>query len=103
MMDITMSSSINVKPKIERRRRGEPPPFCASGNLPLRIRSSIRCSVGALGVNVEQVLAAPAVGLGIILCAALTPIRRIRHGVLRDAPQKTDFLVHLSGQLDAVY
>src|SRR2546425_8568528 len=102
-MDITMSSSINVKPQIERWRRGEASPGCVSGSLPLRIRSSIRPSLGALGENIEQVLAPPTVGLRIVLVAALSPIRRVGHGVLRDAPQKTDFLVHLSGQLDAVH
>src|SRR5215467_13314061 len=85
-IDMTISSSMRVKPP----RR-----------LPLGIGGSIRRLVGTLGVHVEDILAAPTHGLGIVLHAALAPIGGISHRIYRDAPQKPDFLIHLARELHA--
>src|ERR1700694_1444326 len=84
-IDMTISSSIKVNPKVPARRddvRDGPESAAATSGtdpkatprLPLRVRSSICRLFSTLGVHVEDVLASPAHGLRVILHAALSPI-----------------------------
>src|SRR5436190_24214787 len=93
MIDITIKSSMSVNPKSRTRRRGE----AATRRSPLCIRSPISGLVGALGINVEDVLSAPASRLWVVLHASLSPVPRVGHGILGNAAQKPDFLIHLPG------
>src|SRR5438445_175629 len=83
---ITTISSINVKP-----RRA----------LPLRIRFPIAVLVHGFRVNVEDVLAAPGIGSGLILHAALSPIGIVRHRIFWDAPEEFE-LAALPAPADSV-
>src|SRR5271155_1561393 len=78
-MAITIISSTSVNPNSRR--------------LPLRIRYAIGVFFGTLGKDIEHILAAPSAALGIVLHAARAPVRRVRHGIDRDAPQKLDLYV----------
>src|SRR5882762_12489 len=98
MIDITIKSSMSVNPKWSTRRRGDR----AARQSPLCIRSPISRFLGALGIDVEDVLAAPAGRLRVVLHAALSPVGRVGHGIFRDSAQEPDFLVHLPGEFDAV-
>src|ERR1044072_1196147 len=65
--------------------------------LPLRIGSSIASPLHGRGVNVEHILTAPGVRLGIVLHAALSPLPAVGHGIDGNPPQKFDLLVDLVG------
>src|SRR5712692_10091310 len=90
----TIISSMRVMPR-ERSRR--------TGGLPVCIFGSIESRVGALAIYVENILAAPALGGGVVLHGAHAPFRSAGHGVLRDAAQKADLLVDRACHLDAVH
>src|SRR5713101_4414228 len=64
---------------------------CRTTLVPVQIRSSIRRLFGALGVNIEDILAAPTHGLGIILHAALSPVGGIGHGIFGNSAQEANF------------
>src|ERR1035438_357381 len=94
MIAMTIISSTMVKPN---SRRLNPRP------LPVGVIGSIRRLVRALGINIEDVLPAPTVGGRVILGAAHAPVDGVGEGVLGDASQKSNFLVHLALQLDALH
>src|SRR5262245_23783251 len=85
-IETTMRISTSVKPRL----------------LPLRIGCSISSLVHRSGVNVEHILPAPGVGLGIVLHAPFSPILAVRHGINGNPAQELDLLVHLVGDLDTV-
>src|ERR1039458_8374016 len=74
----TTISSTKVNPRVRRK-----PGF----TLPLRIRSAIRPFSRGLTINVEDVLAAPTHGLGIVLVAAQPPFVPSGERVARVARQ----------------
>src|ERR1039457_2590644 len=90
----TTISSTKVNPRVRRK-----PGF----TLPLRIRSAIRPFSRGLTINVENVLAAPTHGLGIVLVAAQPPFVPSGERVAREAAQE----FHLGSfgvvSLDALY
>src|SRR6266478_10036378 len=88
MIDTTISISISVKPR-----------RC----LPLGVGRSIASLIVTVGIDAEHVLPAPGGGFRIVLHAALPPITAVGHGVERNAAQEFYFLVHLVGDLDALY
>src|SRR5215470_18073926 len=89
---ITTINSTKVKPKreaAERRdesRRGRHE--CLRHVLPLRIRRTIGSLLESLGIDIENILPAPTVGLRVVLVTAHTPLRRIGERVVRDAAQQ---------------
>src|SRR6267378_1736175 len=96
MIAITIINSISVKPSRLRETR-----FCRTS--PLGIGGAISRLIGALAIHIENVLTSPGLRLRVVLIAALAPVERISHGVLGDAPQEFDLLIHLSGQLYAFH
>src|ERR1700730_12311372 len=95
MIAITIISSISVKPNCLRVR------FRRAS--PLGIGGAISRLLGALAIHIENILASPGLRLRVVLVAALAPVERIGHGVLGDAPQELDLLIHLTGQLYAFH
>src|SRR5712691_13524766 len=87
MIETTMSISISVKPR---------------RSLPLRVRGSIASLIHAVGIDVEHVLSAPGVGLGVVLHAAFSPLPRAGHRIERHPAQEFHFLIHLVGDLDTL-
>src|SRR5664279_4551463 len=75
----TTINSTKVNPRVRRN-----PGF----TLPLRIRSAIRPFSRCLTINVEDVLATPTHGLGIVLVAAQPPFVPSGERVARDAAQE---------------
>src|ERR1700736_620373 len=96
MIAITIINSISVKPsclRVRFRRRVSP----------LGIGGAISRLLGALAIHIENILASPGLRLRVVLVAALAPVERIGHGVLGDAPQELDLLIHLTSQLYAFH
>src|SRR5215831_14101226 len=85
MMLITTISSTRVNPRAPFRRREPPRPPEA---LKFRIRCSIGCLLVGLAVNVENILAAKALCLRIVLIAAHAPLVLSGKRIARDAPQE---------------
>ena len=67
--------------------------------LPCGVLCSVEGGAGALGVDVEDVLAAEGVGVGVVLIGAEAPFGGAGHGVDGDAAEELDLLVL---NLDAV-
>src|SRR5882757_9398957 len=63
------------------------------GWLPCGIFGSVECGALALGVDVEYVLAAEGVGVGVVLIGAEAPFGGAGHGVEGDAAKELDLLV----------
>src|ERR1700722_5924369 len=91
MIAMTIISSTMVKPDSPRRIF-----------LPVGIFRPIRRRLRALGVNVKNVLPAPAIGRRIVLRTAHAPVDRVSEGIFGDAPEESDFLVYLAGQLHSL-
>src|SRR3954471_709743 len=77
MIAITMTSSMSVQPPRPRRAR-----------LPVDILRAVEGGTVAPGVDVVNVLAAPAGGIRIVLIGAHAPLLCVRHRVHRDAAQE---------------
>src|SRR5580704_11979242 len=60
------------------------------GWLPCGVSRAVEVGTGALGVDVEDVLAAEGVGVGVILVGTETPLCGASHGVDGDAAEKFD-------------
>src|ERR1039457_1684606 len=90
MMVITTINSTKVKPRSLAKRHERPRP--KGRVLPIGIWSPIRILVAGFGVDVEDVLAAPAGGLGVVLIAAHPPFVLIRERVDRDVAQELHHL-----------
>src|SRR5271163_3285374 len=97
MTAMTIISSISVKPNRRRVETG----WALANASPFRIGRSIARLVHALGVHIEYILTAPGLRSGIVTIASKTPVVRIGHGVLRDAPQVFHLLVHRPGGFDS--
>src|SRR5882757_11305102 len=61
--------------------------------LPCGIFRSVECGALALGVDVEYVLAAEGVGVGVVLIGAEAPFGGAGHGVEGDAAKELDVFV----------
>src|SRR5215470_12007176 len=79
--DSAIISSRSVNPQ-------GPNPESRLFSLPIGIRSPIQCPALALGIDVENVLAAPASGVRVVLHGAHPPVRLSRHGINRDLAQE---------------
>src|SRR5579871_5760940 len=88
MIAMTTTSSRIVKP-----RRA----------LPVCIFRSIERLVLTLREYIENVLSAKRAGRGIVLHRAHAPLGGMGHGVHGNAPQKAEFLVHLTHDVDALH
>src|SRR5208283_3793615 len=89
MIAMTIISSISVKPQT-----------C----LPIRIGRAIRRFLRGFGIDVEYVLTAEALGLGIVLVASHSPVRRFGEGVAGNAAQEADLsALGVVGELDPLY
>src|SRR5690348_12375318 len=102
MMATTTMSSTNVKPRSFRLRT----PWQANAPappLPFRIRCTIGCFIRCLAVYLENVLAAPRGGLGIVGIAAHAPLGLAGEGIDRDAAQEADLLTIGACQFLAFY
>src|SRR5262245_32621994 len=97
---ITIISSIMVNPK---RADDRFLPSARAAGLPLRISSAIRRFLHGFRIHVKHVLPAPTVGLGIVLPAPLSPIRRIGERVFWNAPQEAEFFVRLRRHLHTLH
>src|SRR5258706_14291523 len=105
-MVMTTISSTKAKPRRRRReveasgrgiQAGQP------ASLPLGKLSSIERPFVGFGIDVVQVLAAKAIGLGVVLIGPHSPIFLLGEWVARDAPQEAQlFAVGTIGQLDAL-
>src|SRR5271157_3727400 len=71
--------------------------------LPLGVRSSIGSLLGGLGVDVEDVLAAPTGGLGVVLIAAQSPVGLAGDRIARDVAQEAHLLAFGTRQLHALH
>src|ERR1700682_5034771 len=90
MIAITIINSTSVNPSRLRET-------LSRSASPLGIGGAISRLVGGLAVHIENILASPGLRLRVVLIAALAPVERIGHGVLGDAPQELDLLIHLTG------
>src|ERR1035441_9725938 len=79
MMVRTTINSTKVKPRARRN-----PDF----TLPLRIRRAIRACVVTFTINVEDVLAAPTLGRGIVLVATHPPLGFPGERIARDVAEE---------------
>src|SRR5215472_14818448 len=69
-------------------------------HLPIFIFRAVEgCALG-LGVDIENALSAPGVGVGIVLHGAHAPFLAVRHRICRDRTEKAVFLASLA--LDAL-
>src|SRR5690242_18780172 len=82
MIDTTTISSTNVKPRTAR----------AAGRLPRTVASPIGCLFHGFAVDVKDVLAAPALGLGVVLIAAHPPFALTGERVDRDTAEESHLL-----------
>src|SRR5580658_5556200 len=90
MIAITIIISMSVNPLLVRP-------------LPFRVRSSICRLVHALGIHIENILAAPTGARRIVLHAPEAPIPRVGHRVERDPAQKLELGIgRLPRPFDAV-
>ena len=64
-----------------------------AGVLPCGVLRSVECGSGALGMDVEYVLAAEGVGVGVVLIGAESPFGGAGHGVDGDAAKELDLFV----------
>src|SRR6516225_10172573 len=105
MMVMTTMSSTKVKPRSRGISRGCRSPGSREPRLPL-LPLGIRCTIGSLlvglAIHIEDVLAAPTQGFGIVLITAHTPLRSAGERVAWDAPHQVDLLILGSGQLNAL-
>src|SRR5580658_5321127 len=97
MIAMTIISSTMVKPNSRRRS------LSAARCLPVGVIGSIRRLFGGLGINVENVLPTPTVGGRVVLGAAHAPVGGVGEGILWNASQESDLLIHLALQLDAFH
>src|SRR5579885_1090026 len=95
MIDITIISSIMVKPA-RPRRPGRLP-------SPLRVRGPIRSLLCGLRIHVKHVLAAPTVRFRIVPRAAYAPVGGVREGIFGDAAEEPDLQVLRAGGLHAFH
>src|ERR1700746_3911640 len=68
----------------------------AAGHLPVFIFRAVEACALRFGVDVEDVLSAPGIGIGIILHRSQAPFFTVGHGVCRDRTQETVFLAGLA-------
>ena len=70
---------------------------------PIRVVRSIEGRGLRLGVHVENVLASPGSGVGVVLDGLQIPFRSPGHGVHRDAAQEANLAVGTGANLDGFY